>query len=113
MKDLPAIKKLREQSRCVQEEHPELFAFLKQRDRAIAQLMYENLQAIPNPDTLPVIHIPFIEAVIEAFLPQHQCRVCDDEAYLWLLSPQKRQWLCHLCKHGVFLRNTGIASLSY
>jgi hypothetical protein len=112
MQDLPNVKNLREQARCVQEEYPELYDYLVHRDKATGELVREVMRAIPHPDELPVIIFPFLEAVIEIMSPKENCPVCKNEEMLWLLSRAKRAILCQVCKHGIFLKGTGIGSLA-
>ena len=112
MKSLPSRKNLQEQARCVQEEYPELFDYLMHRDRATGELFREVMHAVPHPDALPAASLPFIEAVIDAMAPREHCQVCTEEEMLWLLNRAQRAKLCQVCRHGFFLKNTGIGGLA-
>ena len=104
------IRKIKEQALRVQKEYPDLFDYLLHRDKATSELLREVMNAIPNPDDLPKIRIPFIDFVVELFQPEIKCPICDDEDSLWL-TPKLRATLCDICKNGVYLRGTGIESL--
>ena len=104
------LPKIKEQAVRVRKEYPELFDYLHKRDQATADLVREVMDSIPNPDDLPTFRIPFIDIVIEMFQPKIICPICSDTESLWL-TPKLRAKLCDICKHGIYLRGTGIGSL--
>ena len=59
------IERLREQAKSMKSQMPELFRYLSQRDEATAEMVQTIAQAIPHPDDLPMIEIPFVNAVID------------------------------------------------
>ena len=102
---------LKEQARCVQQEYPQLFDYLVRRDEATRELFKEVMHYIPHPDDLPVISLPFIDSMIELMRPQEQCPVCKDQNAFWLLNRKQRAKLCQVCRHGVYLKRSGIEAL--
>jgi hypothetical protein len=110
MSDKMDIGKIKDQAVRVQKECPELFDYLVRRDVATSELVREVLNAIPNPDDLPRIRIPFVDLVVELAQPRDKCSICDDEESLWL-TPKLRAILCDICRNGIYLRGTGIGSL--
>ncbi len=105
-------KELMRQAQQVRKEYPELFDHLVRRDAATTELVEAFVRAIPNPEHLPELRIPFMDLVIEMMAPRDDCPVCNqDDAQLWLLSEDLRARLCHLCRTGIYLRGSGVGAL--
>jgi hypothetical protein len=68
---------------------------------------------VSHPEDLPKLKIPFEDLVVELLAPSDDCPACDeDDNSLVLLRPEIRAALCDVCRHGVYLRKTGIGSLA-
>ncbi len=108
------IERLREQAKSMKSQMPELFRYLSQRDEATAEMVQTIAQAIPHPDDLPMIEIPFVNAVIELSKPKEDCPICNPPAagQLWVLPEKVRAKLCDYCKNGIYLRGSGVSSLA-
>ena len=107
-------KELKRQAQRVRKEYPELFDHLARRDAATTELVEAFVRAIPNPEHLPELQIPFMDIVIEIMPPSDDCPVCHpdaDDGSLFLLSEDLRARLCHICHTGIYLRGSGIGAL--
>jgi hypothetical protein len=108
------MKVLKAQAGEVGDKYPELFRYLVRRDEATSELLAAYAQAIPDPDDIPDVDIPFIDIFVELSAPRDDCPICDedeDDDAWFLLSAEMRARLCHFCRHGIYVRRTGIGSL--
>lgn len=111
--NLPPVDVLRRQAHSLSQTSPELFHFLTQRDEATFELMQALVRGIPDPDHLPTVRNPFIDVVIEAMAPAHDCQdICGKPPTGFVLLDERRQAaLCDLCRNGLYLRGSSLAAL--
>lgn len=111
-----SIQRLRDQARRAKQEFPELFDYLDKRDRGVQQAMFEMADAVPNPDDLPEINIPFKLDIVELLRPspEEQCRhFLQQQSPLGIELPAKtRAKLYWYCVNGIYLRTTSLAGLA-
>lgn len=107
-----AFPKVREQAKQVQEQYPELFTYLVKHDAATQKIARAYLGAIPDPDAVPIIKDPFIDAVVVVIKPQMDCTACEQDCNNGFLAASS-WWrgfcertnvvLCDICENGLFL----------
>lgn len=94
---------------------PELYEFLISKDRAVEEAFRRLAAAIPNPDLVPDLAIPFEGLVEELLSPGNEddCKhwLEDDPDAILPLSQEFRERMYRTCRSGVYIRTARLSSI--
>lgn len=106
---------LSEQAQRLRETMPELYEFLLEKDRAVENAFRLLAAAIPDPDLVPDISIPFDGLVKELLKPgsEDKCKhwLEDDPDAILPLPLEFRERMYRICRSGVYIRTARLSSI--